>query len=126
MIFATHQETVRAIRARENRCSIIHRKASEFMMANKAAVADMTVAKFGANRVAVENAARRRQRRVHVELTDTVLAQSRTYAEHMLELKQIRALPDFAKSSIRPSQKPSPHFGPARRPSSKGHEMALC
>jgi NitT/TauT family transport system substrate-binding protein len=67
------------------------------MKANKPAVAEMTVAKLGANKGAVENALAADNVEYTWELTDTVLGQARTYAQQMLELKQIRALPDFAK-----------------------------
>jgi NitT/TauT family transport system substrate-binding protein len=76
---------------------MVHRKASEFMMANKPAVAEMTVARLGASRAAVDHALAADNVEYTWELTDTVLTQSRTYAAQMLELKQIRALPDFAK-----------------------------
>ncbi len=75
----------------------IHRRASEFMSANKAAVADMTVAKLGANRAAVDNALAADNVEYTWKLDDTVLAQSRTYAQQMLALKQIRQLPNFDK-----------------------------
>ena len=57
----------------------------------------MTVAKLGANKAAVENALKANNVEYTWKLDETVLKQSRTYAEQMLALKQIRALPDFAK-----------------------------
>ena len=97
MIFATHEETITKDPELVKTMLTIHRKASEFMTANKAAVAEMTVAKLGANRAAIDNALAADNVEYTWELTDTVLGQSRTYANQMLELKQIRALPDFAK-----------------------------
>jgi NitT/TauT family transport system substrate-binding protein len=97
MIFATHEETVAKDPELVRAMLGVHRKASEFMMANKAAVADMTVARLGANRAAVDKALAADNVEYTWELTDTVLNQARTYAAQMLELKQIRALPEFAK-----------------------------
>lgn len=97
MIFATHEEMVAKDPELIKTMLTVHRKASEFMMANKAAVAEMTVARLGANRTAVDHALAANNVEYTWELTDTVLAQARTYANQMLELKQIRALPDFTK-----------------------------
>lgn len=97
MIFATHEDTAAKDPELVRAMLTVHRKASEFMMANKAAVADMTVARLGANRAAVDHALAANNVEYTWELTDTVLTQARTYAAQMLELKQIRALPDFAK-----------------------------
>lgn len=97
MIFATHEEMVAKDPELIKTMLTVHRKASEFMMANKAAVAEMTVARLGANRTAVDHALAANNVEYTWELTDTVLSQARTYANQMLELKQIRALPDFAK-----------------------------
>jgi NitT/TauT family transport system substrate-binding protein len=97
MIFGTHEDTVAKDPDLIKAMLTVHRKASEFMTANKSAIADMTVAKLGANRAAVDNALAASNVEYTWELSETVLAQSQTYAKQMLELKQIRALPDFAK-----------------------------
>ncbi len=97
MIFATNEEMVAKDPELVRAMLTVHRKASEFMMANKAAVAEMTVARLGANKAAVENALAANNVEYTWELTDTVLTQARTYANQMLELKQIRALPEFGK-----------------------------
>lgn len=97
MIFATSEEVVAKDPDLVKTMLGIHRKASEFMMANKDTVAEMTVAKLGANKAAVENALKANNVEYTWKLDETVLKQSRTYAEQMLALKQIRALPDFAK-----------------------------
>ena len=97
MIFATSEDVVAKDPELIKIMLGIHRKASEFMMANKAAVAEMTVAKLGANKAAVENALKADNVEYTWKLDETVLKQSRTYAEQMLALKQIRALPDFGK-----------------------------
>jgi NitT/TauT family transport system substrate-binding protein len=97
MIFATHEDTVARDPELVRAMLTVHRRASEFMMANKAAVAEMTVQRLGANRAAVEHALNANNVEYTWELTDTVLGQARTYAQQMLELRQIRQLPDFAK-----------------------------
>jgi NitT/TauT family transport system substrate-binding protein len=97
MIFATHEEMVAKDPELIRTMLTVHRKASEFMMANKAAVVEMTVARLGANKAAIDHALAANNVEYTWELTDTVLTQARTYANQMLELKQIRALPDFAK-----------------------------
>ena len=55
----------------------------------------MTVAKLGANRAAVEQALGANNVEYAWKLDEKVLGQAKTYAQHMLELKQIRALPKF-------------------------------
>ena len=97
MIFATHEEMVAKDPELIRIMLTVHRKASEFMTANRAAVAEMTVQRLGANRAAVDHALAADNVEYTWELTDAVLAQARTYANQMLELKQIRALPDFAR-----------------------------
>ncbi|MDX2156943.1 MAG: NrtA/SsuA/CpmA family ABC transporter substrate-binding protein [Hyphomicrobiaceae bacterium] len=97
MIFATHEEMVAKDPELIRTMLTVHRKASEFMMSNKAAVVEMTVSRLGANKAAVENALAANNVEYTWQLTDTVLTQARTYANQMLEMKQIRALPDFAK-----------------------------
>ena len=61
---------------------------------NRAEMVDMAVAKLGQKRDAIEASA------PNVELIwrlgDTEIQQAKKYAEHMLALKQIRRLPDFA------------------------------
>jgi NitT/TauT family transport system substrate-binding protein len=97
MIFATHEDTAARDPELVRAMLTVHRRASEFMMANKAAVAEMTVQRLGANRAAVDHALAANNVEYTWELTDTVLSQARTYAQQMLELRQIRQLPDFAK-----------------------------
>jgi NitT/TauT family transport system substrate-binding protein len=97
MIFATSEATAAKDPELVRTMLTIHRKASEYMMANKAEVAEMTVKVLGANRAAVENALAANNVEYIWNLDDKVLGQARTYAQQMLELKQIRALPDFSK-----------------------------
>ena len=51
--------------------------------------------KLGANRAAVEQALGANNVEYVWKLDGTVQGQAKTYAQHMLELKQIRALPKF-------------------------------
>ena len=95
MIFATHEDTVRGDPELVRAMLGVHRRASEFMMANLPAVAEMTVARLGAPRAAVDQALSAGNVEYTWQMTDTVIAQARTYAQQMLELRQIRQLPNF-------------------------------
>lgn len=96
MIFATSEDVVKKDPELVKTMLTIHKKASEYMMANKAEVAEMTVKILGANKAAVENALAANNVEYIWKLDDTVLGQARAYANQMLELKQIRALPGAA------------------------------
>jgi NitT/TauT family transport system substrate-binding protein len=95
MIFATAQKTIDTNPALIKVMLDIHRKASEYAMANKAEMAEMTVQKLGQKRESIDKAIG------NVELTwkidDVFLKQAHYYGMQMLEMKQIRALPDYAK-----------------------------
>ena len=95
MIFGTNEDTVAKDPELIRTMLKIHRQAVEFMSANKPAVVDMTVQKLGANRAAVEQALGANNVEYAWKLDEKVLGQAKTYAQHMLELKQIRALPKF-------------------------------
>lgn len=93
-VLGTHSDTV-ANRPDLVRTMVgLQRKAAEFATSHPDEMIAMTVAKLGQKREAIAIAL------PNVELiwrmTPEMIAQSRTYAEHMLELKQIRTLPDFA------------------------------
>jgi len=94
MVFGAHRETLAGRPALTKVILDIHRKASEFAMKNPAELAAMAVAKLGQKKEAIEASVS------NVELTwrfgPTEIQQSKTYAEHMLALKQIKQLPDFA------------------------------
>jgi NitT/TauT family transport system substrate-binding protein len=95
MILGTHADTVAKNPDLVRTMLKIQRQAADYMMANMPAVVDATVAKLGANKVAVEQALGAKNVEYVWKLDDTVLGQAKTYAQHMLELKQIRALPAF-------------------------------
>ncbi len=95
MIFGTHEDTVAKNPDLVKTMLKTHRQAVEFMMANKPLVTDMTVQKLGANRAAVDQALAANNVEYVWKLDTTVQGQAKTYAQQMLELKQIRALPKF-------------------------------
>jgi len=95
MIFGTHEDTVAKNPDLVRTMLKTHRQAVEFMMANKPLVTDMTVQKLGANRAAVDQALGANNVEYVWRLDGTVQGQAKTYAQQMLELKQIRALPKF-------------------------------
>ncbi|HLL26546.1 MAG TPA: NrtA/SsuA/CpmA family ABC transporter substrate-binding protein [Xanthobacteraceae bacterium] len=94
MIFGAHRDTLAEKPQLVRVILDIHRKASEYAMKNPLEMAAMAVAKLGQKKEAIEISI------PNVELTwkfgPTQIQQSKTYAEHMLELKQIKQLPDFA------------------------------
>ena len=95
MIFATSEAMIAQDPALVRTMLGVHRRASEHMMANRAEVADATVRILGAPRAAVDQALAADNVEYTWRLDDTVLTQARAYAQQMLELKQIRALPNF-------------------------------
>ena len=95
MIFGTHEDTVAKNPDLVKTMLKTHSQAVEFMMANKPVVTDMTVQKLGANRAAVDQALGANNVEYVWKLDATVQGQAKTYAQQMLELKQIRALPKF-------------------------------
>ena len=94
MIFGTHRDTLAQKPELVRVILGIHRRASDFAMANKAEMAAVAVAKLGQKKEAIDASVD------NVDLTwrfgQTESGQSQTYAQHMLDLKQIKQLPDFA------------------------------
>src|SRR5215470_6016892 len=94
MVFGAHPATVADKPELVKVILAIHRKASEFGMANPNEMIEMAVAKLGQKRealvVSVPNV------ELNWKMTPEMVQASKTYADHMLALKQIRALPDFA------------------------------
>jgi NitT/TauT family transport system substrate-binding protein len=97
MIFATSEAMIAQDPALVRTMLGIHRRASEYMMANKAEVAEATVRILGAQRAAVDRALAENNVEYIWKLDDTVITQARAYAQQMLEMRQIRALPNFDK-----------------------------
>ena len=94
MVFAAHPDTIASKPELVKTILEIHRKASEFAMANPSAMIDMAVAKLGQKRdallVSVPNV------ELNWKMTPQMIAAAKTYAEHMLALRQIKVVPDFA------------------------------
>jgi NitT/TauT family transport system substrate-binding protein len=97
MILGTSQAMIDQDPALVRTMLTVHRRATDHMMANKAEVAEATVRILGAPRAAVDQALGADNVEYTWKLDDTVLGQARTYAQQMLELRQIRRLPDFDK-----------------------------
>jgi NitT/TauT family transport system substrate-binding protein len=95
MVFATSEAVIASDPALVRTMLGIHRRASEYMMANLAEVAEATVRILGAPRAAVDNAFAAENIQYIWQLDDRVMGQARTYAQQMLEMRQIRALPKF-------------------------------
>src|SRR5690606_2044932 len=94
MVFGAHRDTLAEKPDLVKVILDIHRKAVDFAMSNPKEMAAMAVAKLGQKPEAIAVSV------PNVELTwkfgPTEIQQSKTYAQYMLELKQIRQLPDFA------------------------------
>jgi NitT/TauT family transport system substrate-binding protein len=94
MVFGAHRDTLAEKPVLVKTILAIHRQASEFAMKHPDDMAAMAVAKLGQKKEAILASVS------NVELTwkfgPTEIGQAKTYAAHMLELKQIKQLPDFA------------------------------
>jgi NitT/TauT family transport system substrate-binding protein len=95
MIFATSEAMIGQDPALVRTMLGVHRRATEHMMANLPEVAEATVRILGAPRAAVDHAFAAQNIQYVWKLDETVLTQSRLYAQQMLEMRQIRALPNF-------------------------------
>jgi len=94
MVFGTHRDTI-ATRPELVKVMIgIHQRATDYAASNKDALIAMAAGKLGQKKEALEASV------PNVELTWRLgpkeVEESRIYAEHMLELKQIKRIPDFA------------------------------
>ena len=94
MVFGAHAETVANKPELIRPVLYIHRKASEYAMAHQAEMIEMGVAKLGQKReallVSVPNV------ELNWRMTPEMVQAAKTYADHMVELKQIKQAPDFA------------------------------
>jgi NitT/TauT family transport system substrate-binding protein len=93
MIFGTHADTVKERPDLVTSMLRVHRKASEFGMANRDVTIETAIAKLGMKREALEVSMPNVE--LNWQMTPEMVQRSKTYADHMLSLKQIRALPDF-------------------------------
>ncbi len=95
MVWGVKQETIDKNPELVRMMIDIHRKATEYAMANEGAKVEMAVQKLGQTRKSIELAS------PNVELTwkidDVFIQRAKAYAQLMHEKKQIRELPNFDK-----------------------------
>lgn len=94
MILATHRDTIEQKSDLARLVLSLQKQGSEYAMAHPDEMVAMTVAKLGMKKDAVEVSVKNVE--LNWKMTPEVIAAGKTYAEHMLELKQIRSLPDFS------------------------------
>ena len=94
MVVGTHAETTTTKPALVRQMVEIQRRASEYAMAHRDEMVAMTVQKLGQRKDAVEISAPNVE--LNWRMSPEMIAQTRTYADHMLSLKQIKQLPDFS------------------------------
>ena len=93
-ILATHKDTVDQRPDLVRTMVMLQRRSAEFATSHPDEMIAMTVAKLGQKRDAIAVALPNVE--LNWRMTPEMIGQAKTYAEHMLEAKQIRALPDFA------------------------------
>ncbi len=93
MVFGAHRDTLTEKPELVKTILQVHRKASEYGMANPKDVIDTAVAKLGQKREALEISVSNVE--LNWKMTPEMVTAAKTYADHMLALKQIKALPDF-------------------------------
>jgi ABC-type nitrate/sulfonate/bicarbonate transport system substrate-binding protein len=93
MVFATHPDTIAQRPDLVRQMLKVHRQASEFGMANREATIETAIARLGMRRDALEVSLPNVE--LNWQMTPEMVGRARTYADHMLALRQIRALPDF-------------------------------
>jgi ABC-type nitrate/sulfonate/bicarbonate transport system substrate-binding protein len=94
MILATHRDTLADKPDLARLVLKLQKQASEYAMAHPDEMAAMTVAKLGMKKDAVELSVSNVE--LNWRMTPEMLSEAKSYADHMVELKQIRAVPDFA------------------------------
>jgi ABC-type nitrate/sulfonate/bicarbonate transport system substrate-binding protein len=94
MIMATHRDTTAQKPDLVKLMLKLQKQASEYAMAHPAEMAAMTVTKLGMKKEAVELSVSNVE--LNWRMTPEMQSEVKSYADHMLELKQIRAVPDFA------------------------------
>ena len=93
-ILATHKDTVDQRPDLVRTMVMLQRRSAEFATSHPDEMIAMTVAKLGQKRDAIAVALPNVE--LNWRMTPEMIGQAKTYAAHMLEAKQIRALPDFA------------------------------
>jgi NitT/TauT family transport system substrate-binding protein len=94
MILAAHRDTLTEKPELAKLVLGLQKQGSTYAMAHPEEMVAMTVSKLGMKKDAVEKSVANVE--LNWRMTPEMIAAGKTYAEHMLELKQIRALPDFA------------------------------
>ncbi len=104
MILATHQDRLKEKPDEVTMMLGLQRQASAYAMSKPDEIVAMTVAKLGLDKAAVAKAIDNVE--LNWEMTPKMVAEVKAYADHMLELRQIRNLPDFdALLDLGPSEK---------------------
>lgn len=93
MIMATHRDTITQKPELARVVLNLQKQGSEYATAHPAEMVDMAVTKLGMKREAVALSVQNVE--LNWQMTPVMIEAGKTYAQHMLELKQIRALPDF-------------------------------
>jgi NitT/TauT family transport system substrate-binding protein len=93
MVIGTHADMIQSNPALVRAMVQLQRLASEYAMSHRDELVAMTVAKLGQKKEAIEISAPNVE--LNWRMTPEMVSQTKTYAEHMLALKQIRQLPDF-------------------------------
>ena len=94
MVIGIHIDVVQSNPALVRQMVQIQRTASEYAMAHRDEMVAMTVAKLGQKKEAVEISAPNVE--LNWQMTPEMVSETKTYADHMLAMKQIRQLPDFS------------------------------
>jgi ABC-type nitrate/sulfonate/bicarbonate transport system substrate-binding protein len=104
MVLATHADRLKAKPEEVVTMLSLQRQASAYAMSKPDEIVSMTVAKLGLNKDAVAKAVDNVE--LNWQMTPQMITEVKAYADHMLELKQIRNLPDFdALLDTGPSEK---------------------
>ena len=93
MVVATHRERLAENPEESLMMLNLQRQASAYAMSKPDEIVSMTVAKLGLDKGAVARAVENVE--LNWQMTPKMISQVKAYAEHMLELRQIRSLPDF-------------------------------
>lgn len=94
MILATHRDTIAHKPELAATVLTLQKQASAYATEHPSEMVDMAVTKLGMKRDAVELSVPNVE--LNWKMTPAMIEASKTYAQHMMELKQIRALPDFS------------------------------
>src|SRR5262249_29627145 len=94
MVMATHRDMTAEKPDLVKLVLKLQKQGSEYAMAHPDEMAAMTVAKLGMKKEAVEISVNNVE--LNWRMTPEMVTAAKTYAEHMVELKQIKAAPDFS------------------------------